>query len=97
MKRLMIGLVIGIFVVAALYAADTPKRNAVTLEVMSPRGIIPPPPFNAPLTTGQGIRWQENWHLLDWQGRRRQFLGWSRGTAKSQIPHRGNQALQGSV
>ncbi len=49
MKRLTIGLVIGLFAVSAImFGADTPKRNAVTLEVMNPRGIIPPPPFNAP-------------------------------------------------
>jgi hypothetical protein len=48
MKRLMVHLVIGVFAVSAAIAADAPKRNAVTLEVMNPRGVIPPPPFHAP-------------------------------------------------
>jgi len=48
MKRLMISLVIGICVVSVMFAAATPKSNSVTLEVMNPRGEIPPPPFHPP-------------------------------------------------
>jgi hypothetical protein len=31
-----------------LFAIATAKSDAVTLEVMNPRGQIPPPPFHAP-------------------------------------------------
>ena len=48
MNRLIKSLVIGIVCLPYLYAVAATKSSEVTLEVMDPRGEIPPPPFNAP-------------------------------------------------
>jgi hypothetical protein len=48
MKRLIICILGGILFIPGLFSADAPKRSSATLEVMNPRGEIPPPAFNAP-------------------------------------------------
>jgi len=48
MKRLINTLAIALSMVPALASIVTTQTYAATLEVMNPRGEIPPPPFHAP-------------------------------------------------
>lgn len=48
MKRWICCLFTGILFVPAMFAAETQQQEGVTLEVMNPRGAIPPPPFSPP-------------------------------------------------
>ena len=48
MNRLIKSMVIGIVCLPYLFAVAATKTDEVVIEVMDPRGEIPPPPFNAP-------------------------------------------------
>jgi hypothetical protein len=48
MKRLLQGMAVGFLLLPGLLVNAASRSDAVTLEVMNPRGEIPPPPFNAP-------------------------------------------------
>ena len=48
MKRLINTLAIALSILPALASIVTTQTYAATLEVMNPRGEIPPPPFYAP-------------------------------------------------
>ena len=48
MNRLIKSMVIGIVCLPYLFAVAATKTDEVILEVMDPRGEIPPPAFNAP-------------------------------------------------
>src|SRR3990172_10344856 len=48
MNRLIKTMVTGIVCLPYLFAVAATKTDEVVIEVMDPRGEIPPPPFNAP-------------------------------------------------
>lgn len=48
MSRLIKSIVAGIACLPYLFAIAATSSSEVTLEVMDPRGEVPPPPFNAP-------------------------------------------------
>lgn len=48
MKRLLQDITAGLLMLTGLLAYAASNSEAVTFEVMNPRGEVPPPPFNAP-------------------------------------------------
>jgi hypothetical protein len=59
MKRLTMCFLVGVLFLPGLFSVNVSGAGPVTLEVMNPRGEIPPPPFFAPsarVTELQGKR-----------------------------------------
>lgn len=48
MKKLIQGMAVGVLLLPGLLAFAAGGKDSVSLEVLNPRGVIPPPPFNAP-------------------------------------------------
>ena len=48
MKRSLKSLITGLALIPFLFAVSIVNAKDVVLEVMDPRGAVPPPPFNAP-------------------------------------------------